>query len=62
MQRDLRITIGVSLLATLLVIFLSGFWVRSRGDFLYVAWGFAAGLASACLVDFLKKGNAHRRG
>ena len=62
MRRDFRATVGVGLLATLLTIFLSGFWVRSEADFLYVAWGFAAGLASACVLDLVKRKKQHKRG
>ena len=55
MRRDLRVTVGVGLLAAMVTIFLSGFLVRSQNDFLYIAGGFAAGLTSGWVLDRMKR-------
>lgn len=55
MRRSLQASLGVGLLATLLLILLSGFWVGSSEDFVGIGVGFAWGLVAAYSVDAVKK-------
>ena len=55
MLRSLRACVGVGLLATLLLIVISGFWVGSTRDFIGISMGYAWGLVAAYAVDALKR-------
>ena len=58
MYRSLRVSLGVGMLTTLLLILLSGFWVGSSDDFVGISIGFAWGLVAAYSVDALKRKQA----
>jgi len=60
MRRDLRACVGVGLLATLLLIVVSGFWVGSTRDFIGISMGYAWGLVAAYSVDAVKRKQASR--
>lgn len=51
---DIRKTLGVSLVASLAIIVLSGFVATSSRDMLLMLLGFALGLLAVCLLDALK--------
>jgi hypothetical protein len=53
-MRDLRTTIGVGVLVSIVVIFVSGFVSTSSHDFLLIAIGFALGMVAVYLHDRLK--------
>jgi len=61
MSRSLRACLGIGLLATLLLIVLSGFWVGSGEDFQGISLGFAWGLVAAYSVDAVKRKQARGR-
>ena len=58
MSRSLRACLGIGLLATLLLIVVSGFFVGSSGDFTGLSVGFAWGLLAAYGVDAFKRRRA----
>lgn len=55
MYRSLRVSLGVGMLTTLLLILFAGFWVGSGDDFVGISIGFAWGLVAAYSVDALKR-------
>jgi hypothetical protein len=59
MVQDLRTTLGVTLATSLLMIFLSGFIVRSSREALFIFLGFGFGVITVFLIERLKLSRAH---
>jgi hypothetical protein len=57
-MRDLRTTVGVGVLISLIVIVLSGFVIGSSHEFLLVVMGFGLGMGAVYLHDRLKARHA----
>ncbi len=57
---DIRRTLGVSLLSSLLIIVLSGFLAHSSRDLVLVLIGFVLGLLAVYTLDALKRRDARR--
>ena len=60
-MRNLRTTIGVALVFSLLLVFISGFVATSSRDVLLVIIGYALGLFAVCLNDHLKARRAQEK-
>lgn len=64
-MEDLRTTIGVALLVSLVDIFVLGFFATSGRDLALVLFGFASGLSTVYLLEHLKRARiarGHARG
>ncbi len=51
--RDIRTTIATGLAASLFIILVSGFFVTSGQDLLFVCFGFASGVGTAYVLEKL---------
>ncbi|MFP3896448.1 MAG: hypothetical protein ACLFV5_06395 [Anaerolineales bacterium] len=51
--RDIRTTVATGLAASLFIILISGFFVTSGQDLLFVCFGFASGLGAAYVLENL---------
>ncbi len=57
---SIRRTVGVALLSSLTIIFLSGFIATSSRDILLVFFGFSMGLITVCVLEAVKRRDARR--
>ncbi|MEA3407844.1 MAG: hypothetical protein U9R48_07170 [Chloroflexota bacterium] len=62
-MHDIQITIATGLAISLFVIFISGFFISSSQDLLFVFFGFASGLGAAYALENVKAAEArqHKR-
>lgn len=59
--RDIRTTIATGLAASLFIILISGFFVTSGQDFLFVCFGFVSGLGAAYALENLAEPKERRQ-
>lgn len=57
---SIRRTVGVALLSSLTIIFLSGFIATSSRDILLVFFGFSMGLITVCVLEAVKRRDERR--
>ena len=60
-MQDIQITIATGLTISLFIILISGFFVTSSQDFLFVFFGFASGLGAAYALEHLKRAEPRQR-